>query len=581
MITQPSATLCQADGADHSAPPVDRLALYLIRPSRYDDEGYPIRHLRAVIPSNTLATLHSLTRDAARKGDLGRTRVDTVLVDETVQPIPHRRIRRDSGRPGTRVLVALCGVQTNQYPRAQDLARRFRREGVEVLIGGFHVSGANALVNGTAQELKEMMDLGVHLFRGEADECWGELLRGIIDGTLPPMTDRMEDKPNLYDKPVPLSDRDYLRRFAIPETGTIDAGRGCPFDCSFCTVVRVQGRVMRCRSPRGILAALRRQYPQGTRFYFFTDDNFSRHPEWEGIFEGLAGLRQEGQNITFVMQVDTRAVRIPRFAEKAAAAGCVQVFIGLESVNPVNLAASGKRHNNVADFRDMIEAWHARGIITNCGYILGFPEDTPASIAEDVRRLRDEIRPDLASFFMLTPLPGSLDHARAVENGARMDADLNRYDSTHPVSDPPRMTREDLRQAYRRAWADFYSVTHMKRCLTRLKGSAYWNLFHSYFWHRNSIELGEHPMMSGFYRLRDRLERRPTFPQEGRLAHAWRQLRETVRQVRTWGRLLIEMREVWWETRHYGAKEGRMKALLKAAFAIPPLIRVFVPRPQG
>jgi len=110
----------------------------------------------------------------------------------------------------------------------------------------------------------------------------------------------------------------------------------------------------------------------------------------------------------------------------------------------------------------------------------------------------------------------------------------------------------------------------MKRCLARYEGQPYWSLFSSYFWHRNSTELREHPMMSGFYRLRDRDERRATFPREDRLAHARRCLRETVRQVRAWGRVLFEMQEVWLATRRCGAAEGRLLTILKAAISIRP-----------
>jgi radical SAM superfamily enzyme YgiQ (UPF0313 family) len=457
-----------------SVPRADRLALYLIKPTRYDDDGYPVRFLRGSIPSNTLSALDSLTRDAARHGPLKGDRVTTVLVDEAVHRLPLRRLRLDAARRDTRVLVALCGVQSNQFPRAQDLARRFRRMGLEVVIGGFHVSGANALVGGTAPELQAMLDLGVHLFRGEADDCWGDLLRQVLDGTLPHVVDRLAARPDLRDKPVPVVNRAYLRRFTLSGLGTIDAGRGCPFDCSFCTIVNVQGRTMRYRAPRIILDTIRRQCAHGIRNYFFTDDNFARHPAWREILDGLADLRRKGKDITIVIQVDAQATRIPGFVEKAGAAGCLQVFIGLESINPVNLRAAGKRQNKVSEFRGMIEAWHARGIITHCGYILGFPEDTPASIAEDVRRLRDEIGTDLASFFILTPLPGSRDHARAVAQGAGLDADLNRYDSTHPVAGHPRMTRDELQQAYQQAWKDFPSAAHMKRCLARYEGQAYW-----------------------------------------------------------------------------------------------------------
>jgi radical SAM superfamily enzyme YgiQ (UPF0313 family) len=556
--------------ADVESPRVDRLALYLVKPSRYDDDGYPVRHFRGTVPSNTLCTLYGLTQEAAQNGSLGSIRVETDLVDEAIQRIPYRRMLRDRRRRGTRVVIALCGVQTNQFPRALDLARRFRQMGLEVLIGGFHVSGANALVEGTAPELQAMMDLGVHLFRGEAEDCWGDLLRQAAAGTLPPMVDRLRARPSLRDRQVPVVPREYLRRFALSGLGILDAGRGCPFDCSFCTIVNVQGRGMRCRPARDVLAGVRHQGARGARYFFFTDDNFARHPEWAGILEGMAALRREGQELTLVIQVDMLASRIPGFVEKAKAAGCVQVFIGLESISAANLLAGNKPQNLAADARATIEAWHAHGIVTHCGYILGFPEDTPATIADDVRRLRDDVGVDLASFFILTPLPGSRDHARAVERGAELDADLNQYDSVRPVSAPLRMTREELQLAYRRAWKDFYTVAHMKRCLARLEGESYWSLFTSYAWHRNAMELGEHPMMSGFYRLRDRGERRAAFPREGILAFSRRHARETVRQVRVWVRLFFEMQEVWLTTRSRDAEEGRWRAIIKSIAAARP-----------
>ena len=544
--------------------------IYLIKPSRYDDDGYVVRHLRGVIPSNTLMTMHALTRHAADNGELGDVAVDAEIVDEAVQRVPYKRIRREGHRPGTRVLIALCGVQTNQFPRARDLARRFRAGGEQVMIGGFHVSGANALVPGIAPELRELLDVGVYMVRGEVDDCWGRILAGFLAGDLPLLVDRMADKPDLSDKPIPLAERRYLRRFTMPDMGTIDAGRGCPFNCSFCTIINVQGRTMRARSPQTILEAVRRQYARGTRFYFFTDDNFARHPHWGLIFDGLAALRAQGYDITFMMQVDTQATRLEGFVRRARKAGCVQVFIGIESLRSENLLVAGKRQNKTTDFRGMIDDWHAEGIVTHCAYILGFPHDTPATIAQDVRRLRDEIDTDLASFFILMPLPGSADHHRLATGGAHMDADLNQYDSFHAVTDHPAMSRADWERAYRDAWSAFYTLDHMKRCLRRFATPGYWTLFHNFVWCRNAAAMGEHPMMSGFYRLRDRTERRPGWPLPTRLAHLRMRVLDARRQLAAWWRLALEMEEVWLATRRRSPDEGKVKSVLIAALSLKP-----------
>lgn len=546
------------------------LRLYLIRPSRYDDEGFPVRHWRGVIPSNTLATLNGLSLHAAQAGQLGDVKLETVLVDECVQRVPFARIRREARRDGTRVVAALCGVQSNQFSRAADLGRRLRTAGATVLIGGFHVSGVNALLPGVAPEVAALAEGGVHVVRGEVDAHWPGLLRQALEGTLPPVTDLMSARPDLADCPLPRADRRHMQRFVLPDMCTIDGSRGCPFSCSFCTIINVQGRMMRARSPENILSGIEAQLKLGVRHFFFTDDNFARHPRWEAILDGMAAMRAAGRQFTFMMQVDTQAVRTPGFVEKSARAGCVEVFIGLESINPDNLEAAGKRQNRVQDFAGMVQAWREHGVITQCGYILGFPHDTPQSIAEDVRRLRDEVGIDMATFFVLTPLPGSADHANAVRAGASLDPDLNRYDSAHAVADHPRMTREQLEQAWRDAWGQFYTPEHMKRCLASAQGSAYWTLFNSYLWYRNSSLLGEHPMMSGLWRLKDRAERRPGMPRAGWWGHRVRRLKDLWAQLRAWRTLLPEMQELWLATRRPDPNEGRVKAIVISALKAKP-----------
>ena len=118
---------------------------------------------------------------------------------------------------------------------------------------------------------------------------------------------------------------------------------------------------------------------------FVTDDNFARNKNWEPIFDRIIELREnEGMKVTFMIQVDTLCHKIPNFVEKAARAGCKQVFIGLENINPVNLKVAKKRQNRITEYRKMLQAWRNVGIITYCGYILGFPDDTPESIERDI-----------------------------------------------------------------------------------------------------------------------------------------------------------------------------------------------------
>ncbi len=533
---------------------VTRLLVILIRPSKYDDDGYIMRFFRGVLPSNTLAALAGLTREAAATGALGRLKVETLMLDEYVQPVDVRRLARRARRPDTRAVVALCGVQTNQFPRAADLAREFRAAGMQVMIGGFHVSGAIALSDYAAggplpPECQALLDDGVTLVKGEVENCWGDLLRDALHHRLRPFYD-IADRPDIWSAAIPVVDPRLMKRYAYPFMGTIDAGRGCPFGCSFCTIINVQGRQMRCRNPEAIKERVRANAAHDIDYYFFTDDNFSRNPHWEAIFDALIALRrEEGLQFQFMMQVDVLAYRIRRFMSKAAEAGCSQVFIGMESINTDNLDAAGKKQNLAVDYQEMFDAWHAFGIACHVGYIIGFPHDTVESVRADVRRLK-ELGADQASFFMLTPLPGSADHVNMARRGEWMDPDYNRFDSFHPVTEHPRMSREEWFEAYREAWREFYSLDNMKQILARANQRTYWGLFKNFMWYRYAAFVEEtHPMICGFVRLKDRIHRRPGWPVESRRVHLRRRSGDMLRLARGIVRAYFDLQEVWLATR--------------------------------
>ena len=147
----------------------------LIKPSHYDDDGYVIQWWKASIPSNSLASLYAIVQDAAERRVLGEDVAITLDGwDECNTLISADRIARRIGGCG---IVFLVGVQSNQFPRAVDLARELRARGVDVVIGGFHVSGCLSMLDGLPWDLQEAIDLGVSLFAGEAEEHFAELLK--------------------------------------------------------------------------------------------------------------------------------------------------------------------------------------------------------------------------------------------------------------------------------------------------------------------------------------------------------------------------------------------------------------------
>ena len=540
-----------------------KIRVVIIKPSKYDDDGYVIRYFRGVLPSNTLACLASLTQDVADRKLLGDdVELEVKLYDDTVEKVPVQHIINSQHLPEQRTIIALAGVQSNQFPRAADLARKFRAGGLQVLIGGFHVSGMLAMLPGIAPEIQELLDIGVTVVKGEVEDTWSELLQDADADRLQPLYDFMDRKPDLTHKPIPTVDRKYLRKFIVSNFGTIDCSRGCPFNCSFCTIINVQGKKMRVRAAETMVDTLRENYHRRKlHFYFFTDDNFARNTNWRAIFEGLIKLREEERiPIQFMMQVDTQSHKIADFAPMAARAGCSQVFIGMESINPQNLKAVGKLQNKADDYKNLISVWHNVKVATHVAYIFGFPFDTPESLREDVGRLQKELRVEQASFFMLTPIPGSQDHADMIARGEELHSDLNDYDSFHEVIQHPNFKPGELDASYREAWKNFYSFDYMKEVLTHANPENYWNILCDFLWYKNSALIeGNHPMLSGFFRLKDRIDRRVGCAVESRWKHLCRRTREVGHLLRSWITLFLEMEELWLQTRIRSDAEVRLR----------------------
>jgi len=512
-----------------------RFQLVFIKPSHYGDDGYVIRWWRAIIPSNSLAAIYGVALDCIAHKALGDdVDIDLEAMDEFSQRIDIDGLVRRFKQHDNFGMVALVGVQSNQYPRALDIARPLRAAGIQVAIGGFHVSGCLSMLDGKAVGLDACRDLGVSIFAGEVEGRLDDLLRDAVAGRLQPVYNFLKDLPGVEGTPVPFLPVGNLRR-TLGLSSSFDAGRGCPYQCSFCTIINVQGRKSRYRTPDDIEALVRANWAQGVSKYFITDDNFARNKDWEIILDRLIKLREVDRiPLGLLIQVDTLCHKLPNFIEKAKRAGVTRVFIGLENINPDNLAAAKKRQNKITEYRKMLLAWKAQGIFTLAGYILGFPADTPSSIRRDIEIIQRELPLDVCEFFCLTPLPGSEDHQTLWRKGIDMDPDLNNYDIEHVCTDHPKMTRQEWAAIYQEAWGLYYSREHMRTLLRRTaatgaKLSSMVKLLLT-FSLSNDVE-GVHPIQVGILRRRHPSERRPGLQPEPALLFwprlAWETTRKT------------------------------------------------------
>src|SRR5918995_1869290 len=425
--------------------------LILIKPSHYDDDGYVIQWLRSPIPANSLACLYGLALDAQARDALAPGyALDVEAIDETNTRVRPEKIAKAVREVGAG-LVMLVGVQSNQFPRALDIATPLRAAGITVGIGGFHVSGTLAMLPGIEPNVQRALDMGCFVYAGEAEEGRLDLiLKDAANAKLAPIYNFMKELPGIEHVPTPHLPASVIKR-TYGANASFDAGRGCPFQCSFCTIINVQGRKSRRRSPDDVERIVRANAAQGV-FHFF---------------------------------------------------------------------------------------------ITYCGYILGFPNDTPERIRRDIEVIKKELPVDLLEFFFLTPLPGSEDHKKLLEKGVWMDPDLNKYDLNHAVTGHPLMSQAAWEGAYRLAWETYYSDEHVERVLRRAaatKTSVGKTLF-VLNWFVGSIRIEKiHPLEAGFVRLKYRRDRRPGLPVEPARTFYLRFLAETVSKQVRWLWLWVRMR---------------------------------------
>jgi radical SAM superfamily enzyme YgiQ (UPF0313 family) len=545
------------------------LRVYFIKPSKYDDRGRLQHFWKGVLPNNTLTVLAALNESYNRLRADDAVYVETVIWDEQVDgpmlPAAIRAIQEKALEDGAEVIVGLAGVQTNQYPRGRDLALQFRRAGFPVLFGGFHVSGY--------PETREFLEsCGITTVVGEAETLWADILDDYLRGELRPsysVTEGIRAKtgsgeitvPLITEAQLPAISDTYLRRFATRSMTTLDTSRGCPFTCSYCSVKNVMGRTMRARDPEAVVRWIRDagRY-HGIDCLFIVDDDFFRSPSWEPILEGMAAYRRQGKALSFMMQVDAEAAafddlrpgekpssqrqKCERFVQLAADAGCYSAFVGFETFNPRNLLAATKVQNLAKEdrrrkgdlgaagealeavkdkYRRVCRNWHRHGVAVHCGYMIGFPFDGPECGRQSAEWLL-EVGVDLASFFIVTPLPGTEDHDRAVREGTIADWDFNQYDSQHMVSHHPRMTTAEVVQAYRDAYLTFYSAPNTLRSLLTyhrvpgLSWPARGAMVRQRLYYFYSYRAGRHPMLGGLWQRRvpPAARRRVTTDEEAR-----------------------------------------------------------------
>lgn len=425
------------------------LRVVVVKPSKYDVDGTVERFRRGFMPNSTVAHLASLTPP-----EVAGARCDVVTVDEYVHTdlAYLDLLRRDPGRP---TLLTLVGVQSHQLHRALDLAALALSRGVEhCVIGGPHPMTCDT---------SELQGHGVAFALAEAELVWPGVLADAVAGELAPIYGADRRWQRRLDPPVlvPPRRRD-LRRYAAPLLGIYPA-RGCPYVCNFCSVIKIAGRQVRSQPVATTIASLRAAAAAGVRYVVFTSDNFNKYPEAAELLEAMIAA---GVRLPFFVQCDVQVERQEELLALLARAGCFQVFVGAESFSREALRDAHKLQNHPERYARIVALCRQHGITTHFSNILGFPSDSEGSIRDHLDQLQ-ELDPDLASFYVLTPIPGTEQYADFLAQELITERNLDRFDGTcvtwrHPRLDPDRW-RELLFASYR----DFFTAPRVVRRLAR------------------------------------------------------------------------------------------------------------------
>ena len=345
--------------------------------------------------------------------------------------------------------VDLVGItaMTIQARRAYEIADGFRSAGKKVVLGGIHPS----------VQPDEALKHADAVVVGEAEPVWSQVLADAESGSLRG-TYRGQDYADLSQ--LPPYRRDLLPKPSSFSLRSVQAARGCPYDCSFCSATLFTGRKYRFRPVEDVIAEIR---GLKTRAIFFVDDNiFSNEAYCRALFSELKGL-----NVIWVGQASLHLTASnPDLLELAAQSGCVSLFVGIESLSESNLRATGALAKNQVSTPDemgrSIRVLHQHGILVMAGVIFGFDDDDPG-VFDRTREFLLDYRVGLGSFSALTPFPGTRLFAELHAQSRITTYDWSKYDGTTAVFLPNRMTPEQLQEGTRRIGVNFYSTPRILR----------------------------------------------------------------------------------------------------------------------
>ena len=365
---------------------------------------------------------------------------DVDLVHEQVRPYP------EDDWPDVVLLSFFSGFARHAYGLADEL----RRRGVTVIAGGPHVSYWQ-------EEAAAHVDSVVV---GEADDILGKVLSDASRGAL----ERVYRGTPASLSGLPTPRYDLLEpEFVVRRV--VQATRGCPFTCSFCTVPDLNPG-FRVRPIDEVIRDIQRtrfKAPWQEKLVWFWDDNLLVKRAWaKDLLREMRGLRK-----WWLTQASIDIAKDEELLTLMEASGCIGIFLGIESVEADALASVDKKQNRVSQYRDAIQRLHDRGICVMAGFISGFDTQSAGSVIATANGLQD-IGVDVPFLSILTPFRGTLLYDQLLA-ASRIDVerDWPHYNGYNVAFYPARMQRGELLTAHRALWSRAFSPELVAQRLSR------------------------------------------------------------------------------------------------------------------
>lgn len=406
--------------------------ILLISPTGLDNEGNPIVQKKTYLPGLTMPQLASITPDY----------FEIRCVSETSEPIPW-----DEDWD----IIGLTGMGGAGVIRAYQIADRFRKKGSVIVMGGIAITLFNEKIT------RQHVDV---IIKGEAENTWPRFLNDFVKGSFK-STYEMNEVPDITSFPTPKYEKFNSKYYGIWRP--VQATRGCPFTCTFCSISTFFNRSYRKRPINQVIRDVRAAKANGSKYIAFIDDNigidFNYCKElWEALIP---------EKIIWISQCSLQIAEHDDLLKLAYKSGCRILSFGIETLNEDSLTHIDKEWNDPGNYSKAFENIKKHGIEISTEMILGLDGDDE-SVFDRTFRFLMKNKVSVPRIYILTPVPGTPMFESLEEAGRIFDYDYQKYVGGSVVYHPKNMTAERLQKGY---WSLYKKLYAPLNIFKRLRGN--------------------------------------------------------------------------------------------------------------